>query len=123
MKEHPVIWLLGVIATCVVFALGGLVWAEDRYQHKIESDTKFEQMEKDNALIVAAQDARVDGIKAEVQWASDRQEKRRIDDNLFKLEQIAPQRLTDNERAQIAKYKRDLKALVDYWTARGRQLQ
>jgi len=123
MKDSPVIWFLGIIGACVIAAVSGWIFADDRYQHKLEADAKFEAMEHDNKVIVAAQDARVDGIKTEVQWVSDRQEKRRIEDQLFKLEQVAPQRLTDNERAQIAKYRRDLRQLVDYWNQRGRPLQ
>lgn len=117
------LWILGIIAACVSTALGAWLFVDDRYQHKLDADAQLAQMKADNSRIVAAQDARVDGIKVEVAWQTDRQEKRRIEDNLFKLEQIAPQRLTDNERALMAKYRRDLRQLTDYWNQRGRPLQ
>jgi hypothetical protein len=123
MKDHPLIWFLGIIAACVVAALGGLVWAEDRWQNKADAATQLAQLKAQSAAEITILRGEVRGVKEHVDYANDRQSKRYIEDNLFRLEQIKPERQTDSDRAQIAKYRRDLRELTQHWAAKGTPLR
>jgi hypothetical protein len=123
MKDHPLIWFLGVIAACVVAALGGLVWAEDRYESKANAAAQLAQIKAQNAAEIQVLRGDVRAVKEHVEYAADRNSKRYIEDQLFKLEQIAPNKQTDSDRAQIAKYRRDLRELTQHWAAKGTPLR
>jgi hypothetical protein len=123
MKDHPIIWLLGLIAVCVTAALGGLVWAEDRYQNKAEATNQLAQVKSYQAGEISALRGDVKAVREHIEYAADRNSKRYIEDQLFRLEQIAPHKQTDSDRAQIAKYRRDLRELTQHWAAKGTPLR
>ena len=62
-------------------------------------------------------------VAIQIQYAADLNEKRRIEDNLFRIEQIPPAKRTDGERAQVAKYERDLATLMRTWEVKGMTLK
>ena len=116
VPEDPVfkalVGFLGVIAACISTAIGAWVYMDDRYQHKAEA-----------LILVAAQDAKLDDLRVQIEWSADRNSKRYIEDQLFKLEQIPSNKVSDNERAQMQKYKRDLRELIDVWVQKGKPLR
>ena len=103
LRDHPIIWISSLIAVCVVGALGGLVWAEDRYQSKADAADKIAQIKAQNAAEISVLRGDVRAVKEHVEYAADRNSKGYIEDQLFRLEQIKPEKLTDSDRAQIGK--------------------
>lgn len=118
-----VVWLGGILAAAVAAAFATVIWAEDRYQHKTETAEALAQVNAKAVAAVQVQDAKLSALTEQVQYSGDLNEKRRIESELFKLEQTPEKKLTNVDRAQKSKLERDLKALVDTWTAKGRPLR
>jgi hypothetical protein len=93
------------IVTAVVCSLGAWVFLDDRYAH---------------AADVKAQTAT---LATQIEYAGDRNSKRYIEDQLFRLDQIPDSKKSDAERAQAMKYRRDLQSLLRTWEQRGMPLR
>ena len=105
-----------LLVSGIVMSLGIWVFLDDRYAHAADVTVKQTQMAADMSKQTAT-------LATQIEYSSDRNSKRYIEDQLFKLEQISPQRMTDAERAQMAKYRRDLQSLERVWQQRGMVLR
>ena len=65
----------------------------------------------------------LESINTNTEFLIDRKEKKDIDKELFKLEQIPASKLTPADRAVYEKLKRERSDLVNSWAQRGRALQ
>lgn len=125
LPENPLvkglIWFVGIAVSISVTTTGVIAFADGRYHHRFPEDMYQRQAEA--LQVAAATDQKLDALRLQVEWSADNNAKRAIEGELFKLEQIPPQRLTPADRAIYEKLKRDRRELVDRWNRIGRPLR
>lgn len=113
MEDKKVsVWLVGVVLAFVSGAVSGWIYVDERYVHKTEATAAY-----------ASYDKKFSELNQTIQFSIDLNRKAYIEDQLFKLEQIPANKMTDIDRAVFAKFKRDLEALNSRWALSGRPLQ
>ena len=108
-------WVIGVIVGTVAV----LVALDATFARKAEAISKHDA----ETMVVAANTSQAAVINMNMEYLIDQQTKRQIDNELFKLRQVAEGKLSPQDRAVKARLESDRDDLVKLWLQRGRPLR
>jgi hypothetical protein len=112
-------WVVGI----VVSTAGAMLFLDGHFlRAAVGAEMKAEytaQIAATNAAVVSSNAA----TQLQVEYSADTNAKRAIDNQLFQLEQIPPDKLKPQDRALYNKLQRDRDDLVKLWLQRGRPLR
>jgi hypothetical protein len=123
MPESPQAKFWAWVLAIVIASVTGWLFLENFFLRRVEAA----DMKADYTAQIAALNASVanklDSTNTQIEYSADQNAKRQIDNKLFELEQIPPDKLKPQDRALYQKLQRDRAEMVDLWIRRGRPLR
>lgn len=123
MPETTTGKVLSSLIAVVVGTLSAWLFLDGYFMHAAEASRWRDDDRKEVAALAAANTAQTAAINMNIDYVADRNALRNIDNELFRLEQIPEARLNPQDRAVLAKLRRERQELVDLWNRRGRALR
>lgn len=123
MPETTTGKVLTSLVAVVVGTLSAWLFLDGYFMHAAEAVEMKKDYVAQIAHIAAMQTAQSVAINMNIDYVADRNVLRNIDNELFRLEQIPDARLGPQDRAVLAKLRRERQELVDLWNRRGRALR
>jgi hypothetical protein len=113
------VWFAGITFALVSSAISSATWVESRY-----AKTEEVQAVKNEVLAQASRaDQANKKLQLQMEYQSDRNRKRSLEDQLFKFEMTPERQKTQTDRALSTKYKQEIQEMNDRWNKIGMPLK
>lgn len=112
-------WFVGIAFLIVSSTISGATWIESRYAKTDEvAAVRGEVLAQAGKI-----DASNKNLQLQIEYQSDRNRKRNLEDALFKYDMTPEKQRTQTDRALAAKYRQEIIEMNDRWNKLGMPLK